>query len=125
LEAAAAARADALCVQISVLLASKACVDEHTADQLVVFMALAKGTSRLLVPPREMLTSLHLETVATFAAQLTGARITVRAVPRGQTAKAATVGMGADGSARSAIAAAEAEACLMVECEGAGVTLPP
>lgn len=119
---AAAARAATLCAQVSALLASGACVDEHTADQLIVFMALAKGTSRLLAPPRGMLTSLHLETVATFAAQLTGAKITVRAVPRTQTV---SVSAGTGGGAHPDVGAAQAEACLIVECEGVGVTLPP
>ena len=68
-----AADADALASQLSALLASGACACEHTCDQLVVFMALANGTSRLRAPPASALTSQHLPTVLHFAALLTGA----------------------------------------------------
>jgi hypothetical protein len=40
-----------------------ACVDEHTLDQLVIYMALArKGRSVVKGPPRRMISSLHVET---------------------------------------------------------------
>ena len=52
LDAAAAERAArALVAQVRALLASGACVDEHTADQLIVYMALAEGTSAMRAPP--------------------------------------------------------------------------
>ena len=44
-EAASQRAARALCDQVSALLASGASVDEHTADQLIVYMALAEGTN--------------------------------------------------------------------------------
>ena len=43
-------------------LKSEACVSEHLADQLLVFMALAKGTSRIRIRPILSFTSKHLET---------------------------------------------------------------
>ena len=46
-------------------------VDEHLADQLVVFMALAASPSRLLCPAKSSITSLHLATAVHFAALLT------------------------------------------------------
>ena len=55
------------------LLAQSECVDEHTADQFVVFMAPAAGTSSVRVPAT--LGSKHLEAAAPFAAQLAGATV--------------------------------------------------
>ena len=43
-------------------LKSEACVSEHLADQLLIFMALAKGTSRIRIRPILSFTSKHLET---------------------------------------------------------------
>ena len=48
-------------------------VDEHLADQLVVFMALAAGRSSVLTGPL----SLHTRTAIHFATALTGAKIMV------------------------------------------------
>ncbi len=45
------------------------CVDEYLQDQLIIFAALAEGTSRLLAGPL----SLHTETAIHVASQLTGA----------------------------------------------------
>ncbi len=45
------------------------CVDEYLQDQLVIFAALAEGTSRILAGPL----SLHTETAIHVATQLTGA----------------------------------------------------
>lgn len=42
---------------------SNACVDEHTADQLLVYMAMARGESQILCAPRCENSSLHIETV--------------------------------------------------------------
>ena len=56
---------------------SGACACEHTTDQLVAYMALAAGTSRLKGPPAAALTSQHLPTVLHFAALLTGATFRV------------------------------------------------
>tara|TARA_B100000780_G_C20872429_1_gene346981 strand:+ start:71 stop:289 length:219 start_codon:yes stop_codon:yes gene_type:complete len=49
--AAAQGAARALTAQVGALLASGASVDEHTADQLIVYMALAEGTSKIRAPP--------------------------------------------------------------------------
>lgn len=43
-------------------LKSSACVSEHLADQLIIFMALAKGTSRIRIRPTSTFSSKHLET---------------------------------------------------------------
>ena len=43
-------------------LKSSACVSEHLADQLLLFMALAKGTSRIRIRPIVSFASKHLET---------------------------------------------------------------
>ena len=43
-------------------LKSSACVSEHLADQLIIFMALAKGTSRIRIRPTSTFSSRHLET---------------------------------------------------------------
>ena len=52
-------------------LASGACVDRWAADQLVIFMALAAGTSRLLVGEP----TLHTRTALALAAQAAGAQV--------------------------------------------------
>lgn len=44
------------------LLASGACLDEHTADQLVVYLALCPAASQITCAPRTSCSSLHLET---------------------------------------------------------------
>ncbi|RYY85540.1 RNA 3'-terminal phosphate cyclase [archaeon] len=54
------------------LCASGACVDEHTADQLVIYMTHCRGVSRMLVPCA--VSSLHLVTAIKIASDLTGAR---------------------------------------------------
>jgi RNA 3'-terminal phosphate cyclase (ATP) len=50
-----------------------ACADEFLTDQLILFMALADGESKLKVGAL----SLHTETAIHFARQITGAQITV------------------------------------------------
>lgn len=49
------------------------CVDEYLQDQLIIFMALAKGTSKLLSGPL----SLHTKTTLHFTEHLSGAKFTV------------------------------------------------
>lgn len=44
------------------LLESGACMDEHTADQIVVYMALCPCASQVTCAPRTTSSSLHLET---------------------------------------------------------------
>lgn len=55
----AAAAAGEAVKELCEALQSEAAVDKHMADQLVVFMAMAKGTSRLKVPKPTM----HLQSV--------------------------------------------------------------
>lgn len=52
---------------------SGGCVDEHTMDQLVVFMALACGHSKILCNAESSISSLHLETAIHFTTLITGA----------------------------------------------------
>lgn len=54
------------------LWASGACVDEHTMDQLVIYMVLAKGRSRIVGPPPPLFTSIHLETGVHISTLFTG-----------------------------------------------------
>ncbi|KJE89346.1 RNA 3'-phosphate cyclase [Capsaspora owczarzaki ATCC 30864] len=53
------------------------CVDEHLQDQLIIFMALAHGVSKIKTGPLTM----HTETAIHFARQLTSALFTVTPVP--------------------------------------------
>lgn len=82
---------------VATLLGSAAAVDEHTADQLIVWMALATGKSTMLAPLPAEQSSEHLATVLHFAQQM---------VP----GCAIRVNEHADG--------------LFIECEGAGVPVP-
>jgi len=61
--------------ELEELVESGACACEHTCDQLIIYMALANGRSRLAAPT--VVTSHHLETVIHFAAMMTGARFHV------------------------------------------------
>lgn len=56
-------------------------VDEYTADQLVIFMALAHGHSAVLCPGESGITSLHLETAIHFTTLLTGVAFEITEVP--------------------------------------------
>ncbi|KAJ1489711.1 hypothetical protein T484DRAFT_1936571 [Baffinella frigidus] len=57
-------------------LAGKACVDEHLQDQLIIFMALADGSSSSSKLRTGKL-SLHTQTAIHFAEAMTGAKFTV------------------------------------------------
>ncbi|KAG2788026.1 hypothetical protein PC129_g4329 [Phytophthora cactorum] len=72
-ESTASILADQMNSKLSEYLQSGACVDEHLADNAVVLMALAQGTSRLRVPCKAQRTSQHLETALEIAGRLTGA----------------------------------------------------
>ena len=78
-------------------LAHGGCVDEYLQDQLIVFMALAGGTSRMRCGPL----SLHTKTAIHFAQLLTDAKFRVTPV-----AGAAEGGAGGDSGA------------VIVECDG-------
>ncbi|TYZ68133.1 hypothetical protein PybrP1_000933 [[Pythium] brassicae (nom. inval.)] len=58
-------------------IAAGVCVDEHLADNAVVFMALASGVSRLRVPAKAARTSQHLETALEIAQSIAGARVSI------------------------------------------------
>jgi hypothetical protein len=63
--------------ELETLIASGSCVDEHTQDQLIVFMALARGsTSTLCCLTPKM--SQHADTAMHFASLLTGATFEVK-----------------------------------------------
>ncbi|KUF64290.1 RNA 3'-terminal phosphate cyclase [Phytophthora nicotianae] len=72
-ESTASILADQMSSKLSEYVQSGTCVDEHLADNAVVFMALAQGTSRLRVPCKAQRTSQHLETALEIASRLTGA----------------------------------------------------
>jgi len=58
---------------LKALINCGACVDEFTADQLIAYIALAEGTSRILIPPMSEFTSQHLPTAIAMTSLLTGA----------------------------------------------------
>lgn len=72
-ESTASIFADQVISRLNEYVHSGAWVDEHLADNVVVFMALAEGTSRVRVPGKAHRTSKHLETALDIAARLTGA----------------------------------------------------
>ena len=55
-------------------------MDEHLADQLIIYMALAAGCSSVLTGP----ISLHTHTAIHFAAALTGAQFEVEKLAQGR-----------------------------------------
>ena len=54
-------------------LSHEACVDEYLQDQLIIFMALAKGKSKIKSGPL----SLHTKTAIHFTSVLTGVAFNV------------------------------------------------
>lgn len=54
------------------------CVDEHTMDQLVIYMALAHGKSAVVCNAPTSISSMHLETAIHFTTMLTGARFEIK-----------------------------------------------
>eukprot|EP01034_Spumella_vulgaris_P032052 gene32052-39589_t len=61
--------------ELSMTCLSGACVDEHTADQLIVYMSQCPGVSRLLAPSH--VTSQHLVTAMKIVEDISGVRFTV------------------------------------------------
>lgn len=57
------------------------CVDEHTMDQLIMYMALAHGKSAVICNAPTSITSMHLETAIHFTTMLTGARFELQELP--------------------------------------------
>lgn len=60
---------------LSQYIADGVCMDEHLADNAVVFMALAAGVSRLRVPAKAARTSQHLETALAVAEKIAGVQV--------------------------------------------------
>lgn len=77
------------------------CVDEYMQDQLIIFMALAKGRSTLKIGPMEM----HTKTSIHFAELLSGAKFTVEPTPSEQLVL-------------------ETEQSLIITCDGIGFQNP-
>ncbi|KAJ1424055.1 hypothetical protein B484DRAFT_451672 [Ochromonadaceae sp. CCMP2298] len=81
--------------QLAWVVDNRACMDEHTADQLVIYLALGALTTsalpfRVLCAPRVDgnagtldASSLHIEAAAQVASLLTGVRVTVTEQPGG------------------------------------------
>jgi len=53
------------------------CLDEYLMDQLIVFMAAAQGTSKVLCPGKTEITSEHLQTAIHFVELLFGTKIVI------------------------------------------------
>nr|AIF71167.1 TatD related DNase [Globisporangium ultimum] len=64
--------------KVGQMMADGVCVDEHLADNAIVYMALTNGTSRLRVPAKAARTSQHLETALDIVAQIAGAKVRIR-----------------------------------------------
>lgn len=75
-------------------MGSGACVDEHMQDQLIIYMALADGVSRMITQEP----TLHTRTAMVVAEQLLPAKFTVKAMDAPQ----------------------EGRKRWMIECKGAG-----
>ena len=68
--------------RLSRAVCSGACIDEQTADQLLVFMALAQGTSELLCAPLcETDHSQHIEAAIDVITQFTHRQFVVEVHP--------------------------------------------
>ena len=63
--------------EVIYLLQTGCCIDEHTCDQLLLYMALAKGTSRVLCAPTCHGSSLHIETVIKVVSDMTGVQFSI------------------------------------------------
>lgn len=108
-------------------LASGACVDEWMQDQLIIYMALAKGTSRMLCGEL----TLHTRTAIAVAQQLTAARFTVTRQDRTPTQQQQHQGQqrrpgsnprcSSDREAAHNSQGAGPGDLWLVECEGAGI----
>ena len=74
---------DSVLGKLSHLVQSGACVDEYTADQLIVFMAFLPYTSRLLVEPSTEHSSLHLQTSIEMIKKMSDAEFIVESAENG------------------------------------------
>jgi RNA 3'-terminal phosphate cyclase (ATP) len=78
-EALAEGLAREACKQLLYNLRTGGCVDEHLQDQIIIFCALAKGTSRF----RCGAPTLHTETAMYFVGKVTGAKFRIFANTEG------------------------------------------
>lgn len=69
--------ADHVAKELAAYVRNAVCVDEHLADNAVVYMALARGTSRLRVPSKANRSSQHLETALDMVHRLAGVQFRV------------------------------------------------
>lgn len=69
--------------QLNLLLSSGACVDEHTADQLIIYAALAEGESEFLLAPKSDISSMHLQTVSHFVRELAKVSVEITELDNG------------------------------------------
>jgi len=71
-------------------IGSGGAVDRHMQDQLIIFMALASGTSSIVCGPLE----LHTETAIHWAQQIAGASVVVEPVPDSKCSRITVTGIG-------------------------------
>ena len=76
-------------------LASGGCVDEWLQDQLIIFMALAHGTSEMITGPL----SLHTKTAISHATEICGASFDVEQLPDVASSASASASPGVDAGA--------------------------
>ena len=79
---------------------SGGCVDEYMMDQLIIYMALARGHSSVLCAGKTSISSMHLQTAIHFTSLLTGVNFTVTEKKTNLSKKP----------------------CKLVECDGMGYT---
>lgn len=73
--------ADDMAKALAAYVRNGVCVDEHLADNAIVYMALARGTSRLRVPRKADRSSQHLETALDMVQRLAGVQYRVHEEP--------------------------------------------
>jgi RNA 3'-terminal phosphate cyclase len=80
--------------ELVVLHNSKACVDEHTADQLLLYMALAAGKSQIICAPRGAASSLHIETVMKIVSDMCDVRFEIEDLRTEEEGESGAPGLG-------------------------------
>jgi hypothetical protein len=104
---------------------SGACVDEHLQDQLIVFMALANGKSRV----RTGELTLHTKTAIHYCALFTGVRYSVTADndaadDDGIGGVSVGVGGGVGGVVGGGVAGVHVPVTYVIECDGMAYKRP-
>jgi len=77
-----AASVESVAVKLFNLYKCGSCIDEHTADQLIIYMAFAKG-SAMLVEPVSPESTQHLSAVIYLVEKFTGAKFSISEDSRG------------------------------------------